>query len=174
MILFNQTKTNKVMAQYINKDAVLAEIKKLEKLYCYDSVTTGGRVAKSVFISINDAFNSLEVKEVDLEKEIEEYAYSLPHGTTGSCSYVSDKRLPIARQFGIKHDWDYEKVENIAEHFFELGVNASNPLTGEDIKQICDMAFEEACRLQRNMKSSLIYKEQHYQEVLKRFKDLKK
>ena len=46
-------------------------------------------------------------------------------------------------------------------------------LSWEDIKQICDIAFEEACRLQRNMKSSLIYKEQHYQEVLKRFKDLK-
>lgn len=47
-------------------------------------------------------------------------------------------------------------------------------LTWEDIKQICDIAFEEACRLQRNMKGSLIYKEQHYQEVLKRFKNLKK
>ena len=45
-----------------------------------------------------------------------------------------------------------------------------NKLTWEDIKGICDIAFEEACRLQRNMKSSHIYKEQHYQEVLKRFK----
>ena len=42
-------------------------------------------------------------------------------------------------------------------------------LTWEDIEQICDIAFEEACRLQRNMKASLIYKKQHYQEVLKRF-----
>lgn len=41
-------------------------------------------------------------------------------------------------------------------------------LTWEDVKQICDIAFEEACRLQRNMKSSHIYKEQYYQEVLKR------
>ena len=43
-------------------------------------------------------------------------------------------------------------------------------LTWEDIKVICDIAFEEACRLQRNMKSSHIYKEQHYKEVLKQFK----
>ena len=47
-------------------------------------------------------------------------------------------------------------------------------LTWEDIKQICDIEFEEACRLQRNKKSSLIYKEQHYQEVLKRFKERKR
>ena len=46
-------------------------------------------------------------------------------------------------------------------------------LSLEDIKEICDIAFEEACRLERNMKCSLIYKEQHYQEVLKRFKDFK-
>ena len=46
-------------------------------------------------------------------------------------------------------------------------------LTWEDIREICDIAFEEACRLQRNMKGSLIYKEQHYQEVLKRFKERK-
>lgn len=47
-------------------------------------------------------------------------------------------------------------------------------LTLEDVKQICDIAFEEACRLQRNMKSSHIYKEQHYQEVLKRFNEERK
>ena len=47
-------------------------------------------------------------------------------------------------------------------------------LTWQDIKQICDIEFEEACRLQRNKKSSLIYKEQHFQEVLKRFKEVKR
>lgn len=46
-------------------------------------------------------------------------------------------------------------------------------LSWEDVKEICDIAFEEACRLQRNMKGSRIYKEQHYREVLKRFKEKK-
>ena len=59
----------------------------------------------------------------------------------------------------------YVKGYHQAEKDLELG--------WEDIKQICDIVFEEACRLQRNMKGSLIYKEQHYQEVLKRFKDFK-
>ena len=46
-------------------------------------------------------------------------------------------------------------------------------LSWEDIKEICEIAFVEACRLERNMKGFLIYKEQHYQEVLKRYKDYK-
>jgi len=59
--------------------------------------------------------------------------------------------------------WAYKEGYRQAEKDLEL--------TWEDIKQICDIAFEEACMLQRNMKSSLIYKEQHYEEVLKRFKN---
>lgn len=58
---------------------------------------------------------------MDVEKEIEDYAYSLPHSTTGSSAYVSDKRLPIARQFGIKHAWSFEYVMEIAMHSYELG-----------------------------------------------------
>ena len=60
-----------------------------------------------------------------------------------------------------------------AEWADEHQAEKDNELTWEDVKQICDIAFEEACRLQRNMKSSHIYKEQHYKEVLKRFKDFK-
>ena len=69
----------------------------------------------------------------------------------------------------------YYADSHLREGFIE-GYNQAEKdlkLTWEDIKQICDIAFEEACRLQRNMKGSLIYKEQHYQEVLKRFKERK-
>lgn len=121
------------MARYIELDALVAEIERLfEK--AGNSLGEYRNGAEHTLISIKDFLNTLEVKEVDLEKEIEEYAYSLPHGTTGSSSYVSDKRLPIARQFGIKHNWDYEKVENIAEHFFDLGMAVSNKAQkGEEV-----------------------------------------
>ena len=66
-----------------------------------------------------------------------------------------------------------EAIESKKARFgFLLGYHQAEKdlaLTWEDIEQICDIAFEEACRLQRNMKASLIYKKQHYQEVLKRF-----
>lgn len=95
----------------IDKDVALAEIKKLEKLYCYDSVTTGGRVAKSVFISINDVFKSLEVKEVDLDfqtfaKEMDA-VFDLPSSET-----KNTEEEPL--------NWEYA----IAKHFFELGLKA--------------------------------------------------
>jgi hypothetical protein len=122
------------MEKYIKKSALVAELEKLisnGKLKCQQSQENNNQesyVAWSEHVAtcgkILSLIKTLEVKEVDLEKEIEEYAYSLPHGTTGSCFYVSDKRLPIARKFGIKHDWDYVAVENIAEHFFELGIKA--------------------------------------------------
>ena len=66
-----------------------------------------------------------------------------------------------------------EKELNLAFFMFIKGYHQAEKdleLTWEDIKVICDIAFEEACRLQRNMKSSHIYKEQHYKEVLKQFK----
>lgn len=45
-----------------------------------------------------------------------------------------------------------------------------NELTWEDIREIIDISFEEAMGLQRKPN---IYKEQYYQEILKRFKDFK-
>ena len=86
-----------------------------------EAVFVNGRMWKED--ELDFSINS-ESKEVDLEKEIEKYAYSLPHSVTGTTSYVSDIKAPIAREFGIKHDWSYEYVEQIAEHFFELGLKA--------------------------------------------------
>lgn len=111
----------------IDISVVIAEIEKRRKEWQYGS-SIEAKYKKEECDDILSFLSTIEVKEVDLEKEIEEYAYSLPHGTTGSCFYVSDKRLPIARKFGIKHDWDYVAVENIAEHFFELGLKAQKEL----------------------------------------------
>ena len=51
------------MEQYIKKSALVAEIEKLEKLYCYGK-SDGMLIAKSVFDSIKNIINTLEVKEV--------------------------------------------------------------------------------------------------------------
>ena len=60
------------MAKYIDKDAVLAEIERIKEMYCYDTKTNASFVAEAVINSINNAINSLEVKEVDLEDSIKE------------------------------------------------------------------------------------------------------
>jgi len=48
----------------IDKDALVAEIEKLEELYCYGK-SDGMLIAKSVFYSIKNIINAQEVKEVD-------------------------------------------------------------------------------------------------------------
>ena len=96
------------MAQYIDKDALVAEIKKqieFGKLKCRQSQENNDHesyVAWSEHIGTCGKFlsfiNTLEVKEVDLEKEIDKI----------------DDAIPGKR----------EDIEYIAKHFFELGIKA--------------------------------------------------
>lgn len=65
------------------------------------------------------------------------------------------------------------EVKELAKYFYELGYHQAEKdfeLSWEDIREIIDISFEEATGLQRKPN---IYKEQYYQEVFKRFKDLK-
>lgn len=87
----------------IDKSALVAEIEKLEKMYCYDNKTNSGLVAISIFENINNVIDTLEVKEVDFEKEWKEF---LKDGDVG--------------------------FKEIAKHFFELGIAVSNPVTAAD------------------------------------------
>jgi hypothetical protein len=123
----------------IDKDAVLAEIENIRKHYIErEDFDIGWNKALDKILSIID---TLEVKEVDLEKEIE-----LVKGDY--------EQVDVA----WNNDFDY-----IAKHFFELGVNASNPLTWKDIKLIWNITDE-----MDNMPE-----EEFYKEVLKRFKTQK-
>ena len=117
------------MNKYINAEKLKKLIDEKWKELADKNVKVGGGkwdAEISTYLSVLRLIDSLqqEQPEVDLEKEIEDYAYSLPHSSTGSSAYVSDKRLPIARQFGIKHDWSFDYVEDIARHFYELGLKA--------------------------------------------------
>lgn len=82
-------------------------------------------------------------EEVDLNKEIE-----LVKGDY--------EQVDVA----WNNDFDY-----IAKHFFELGLNTSNPLTWEDVKEICVQSVLVEIDL-----GGKISDERHYTEVLKRFK----
>ena len=87
------------MGEYIDKSALVAEIKKHRAIwdgmdgdYC-----KGQRLAYSDVISI---LNTLEVKEVDLEEEIKRF-------TTSKELYEADS-----------------VIKAVAEHFYELGLKA--------------------------------------------------
>ena len=111
------------MTQYINKSAVEKILRSLwktnnennaEHRICYNKALQ----------EVQCELDTLEAKEVDLEKEIEDYIYQLPHSATGACGNGIDVKDPLARKYGVVHAWHFEDVSTIAHHFFELGLNA--------------------------------------------------
>ena len=101
----------KIMTQYINKDALVAEIERLIEREKAERVLNPKTIlAAKNYLLIEDYnkllsfINTLEVKEVDLEKSISEWLFEgLPND---------------------EEEIDYIK-EN-AKHFFELGMAVSN------------------------------------------------
>ena len=99
------------MARYIPKDALVKEIKRLEKInqeykktwkwrFKWFYRTIIGRL--EVLEGLKNYIDTLEVKEVNLEKE-------------------------IASQYESNHEdyLTYEEFADIAKHFFELGMQQS-------------------------------------------------
>jgi hypothetical protein len=100
------------MTQYIDKDALVAEIGKrlyeYSSLKLYDACTEARASELGKLLVI---LNTLEVKEVDLEKEIkEEYLKR-------RCCGGRDNMLVILNE---------PQFNKIAKHFFELGMAVSN------------------------------------------------
>ena len=98
------------MTQYIDKDTLVTEIKGLiraNELYLSESTTDEVRFQKtSAYSVLNDLLhflNTLEVKEVDLEKEIRLYKM----------------RNPI---IGHREESLYNYMSNVAKYFFGLGL----------------------------------------------------
>ena len=92
------------MAHLIDKDALVAEIEKLiNRIYAgrpFDSLSSEQQTALWYVKSIMSSINTLEVKEVDLEKELNTY-------------------LEVVKAT----DEDIDFVD-FAKHFFELGLKA--------------------------------------------------
>lgn len=152
--------------KFISKDAVLAEIERriktnkecmlgLRNLNYYQGKVDALKDTLSYL-------DTLKVKEVDMEKEIEDEIDKYWFDNSYGC---------IQRSNGTAH-MELDDVKEIAKHFFELGVNASNPLTWEDIKLIYNITYEESRNVSLN-KGGEISEQEFYQEVLKRFKEKK-
>lgn len=89
------------MAQYIDKSALLAKIERIEKELNYE-IFTDEYLGKRWFCKhIKSFLDTLEVKEVDLDKEINKWIED--NTCRGYCS---------------------ASIRETAEHFFELGLKA--------------------------------------------------
>ena len=97
------------MAQYINKDALVAEIKSLKKKN--DAYNKPSHIADVCYKEILSFINTLEVKEVDLEKELIEW-HKEHFKKDGTFIGMSGFYLTNNSQM------------DIAKHFFELGLKS--------------------------------------------------
>ena len=118
------------MKQYIFKNALIAEIDRLIEInkafkktwkwkFKWFYKTIIGRI--EVLEGLKAFINTLEVKEVDLEKHLKEDIEDVFFDLNG----VAVK--------GATHYLTVEDVKDIAKHFFELGLCAT--LTEEDVKR---------------------------------------
>ena len=87
------------MTQYINKDALVAEINRVIKSYDPTNEITSGRYT---LVRLRNFIDTLEVKGVDLEKELD--------------SMITPE---------LKFHKALPSLFDIAKHFFELGLNIS-------------------------------------------------
>ena len=141
----------------MDKDALVAEIEsKIEKYTKRGEESDAKRDGYGMYWGgvlsclneIRTLSDTLEVKEVDFEKELDK---------------EWNKCEPTDEGMGLEiASIEHEQFDNIAKYFFELGLNASNPLTWEDIDWIVG---EAVCRLTDDWETEQICK-----EVLKRFK----
>ena len=130
----------------IDKDALVAEIERILSAF-ENSDAPVDRLRASTLISLLSFIDTLEVKEVDLEKEL--IKWHKEH-------FKKDRTFIGKSGFYLTNDSQMD----IAKHFFELGVNASNPLTWEDVKLIWTIGDE----------IPYMPEEDFFKELLKRFK----
>lgn len=89
----------------IDKAEVIKNIEELDEFWHLSKSPDGQAFIESLLSFLND----IEVTEVDLEEEIKDYIYTLPHAKTGV-------------QNGWRLSWHEDKVMEIAKHFYELGL----------------------------------------------------
>ena len=90
------------MKKYVDKSEVVAEIERIKKEECPID-TYEGRSKLFYFEQFLSFLDTLEVKEMDLEKELDEWMRYGPHTNYPWCT------IPDA-------------IKITAEHFFELGL----------------------------------------------------
>ena len=98
------------MAQYIDKSALVAEIERIEYETNYEPFTDEVLGKRCVCRSLLSFINTLEVKEVDLEKELDTWRHNHFHGRRDI--FANGEYLERISQL------------DIAKHFFELGLKA--------------------------------------------------
>ena len=127
------------MTQYIDKDDLVAEIERIEYETNYEPFTDEVLGKRFVCKSLLSFIDTLEVKEVDLEEEIDKW-------------YNTKASKEFENVF-------YGDIEECAKYFFELGLNAQQNIH-IDITSIDKVIKENG--IDPNSKEAKIFKESYY------------
>ena len=104
------------MAQYIDKDALVAKIN--QRIQDYKSHKIDDSYHDGLIFALEDLrddfINTLEVKEVDLDKEINTYISNNFFGSKTIGFYANR----------TKEEPNYQDIALCAKYFFELGLKA--------------------------------------------------
>ena len=152
-MFYGEMKMNNSMVQYIDKAAVVAEIERIEYETNYEPFTDEVFGKRKVCKDIKDFLNTLEVKDVDLEKHLKEDIEDVFFDLDG----VAVK--------GATHYITVEDVKYIAKNFFELGLKSKSSYVG--IPNIDDTLKEMG--VDPDSKEANTFKESFY-NALEKFK----
>lgn len=106
----------------IDKDAVLAIIeKRKQRINTKRTDYTDGQ--KSELVNLSLEINAIEVKEMDLEKELNDFIEQQK-------AWIKDDWV-VEYNNGDSFNHIYD-LEELAKYFFELGMRVNNPITAAD------------------------------------------
>jgi len=134
------------MEQYINKDTLVAEINRTLSAF-ENSDAPIDRLRASTLIALLSFIDTLEVKEVDLEKEL---------------SYEDYKGF-FEKYPNLSDDWGFDETWVFAKYFFELGLKTQ--YSSISIPNIDDLLEEGG--IDPNSKDVKIFKECYYMALEK-------
>lgn len=126
------------MAHLIDKDALVAEIKERIKTYNKGYANGDDSRADALEVLLHD-IDTLEVKEVELEKELEDFLEK------NSDSNGFFNPLDVAKHFfelGIKSKSSYVSTPNIDDTLKEMGVDPDSK-SAKSFKEFYYMALEK-------------------------------
>lgn len=146
------------MEEYISKSALVAEFKKRIRDYWSDSENTIGIYPYALEDAIKIT-ETLEVKEVDLEKEINKYI-----DDEWCDEYSGDVGNWIRYRRGTR-SMEVEDIKDIAKHFFELGFFSQ--LTWQDIRLISEIGED----FMNSKESDDLSEEEYYTAILNKLKE---
>ena len=144
------------MAHLIDKSAVVAEIKRRKELVS-DPILSGNDLMigeRNAYFNLLSFLDTLEVKEVDLNEEIDNYVNE----------HFSECDDGVLISDANSKELTLLDITPLAKHFFELGL--SSQLSWQDVKKLAEIGET----FMNSEESDNLSEEEYYTEILNKFK----